>query len=119
MLPRGKFLLDHSSSCVGGKEAPMSMASPSAGGMRKRGSSTALSLLLKSSMFRQLVENSDAEEGVRAAAAGGAAHPGQGDAYDYEHHFSRERHLRRDRRVLRRWRGVGWAGMGLGISSLQ
>jgi hypothetical protein len=69
-------------------------------------------------MFRQLVEkNSDVEEGVRDAAAA-AAHPGPGDAYDYEHHdFSRERRLRRDRRVLRRWRG-GWNGFGNVFSAI-
>ena len=82
MLPRGNpFLLDHGAAPPGGgggQDASMSMVSPGAGsGMRRRGSSTALSLLLKSSMFRQLVEkNSDAEEGVRDRedAAAAAAH---------------------------------------------
>ena len=92
MLPRGNpFLLDHNApppppgSSGGGQEA--SLMSP--GGVRKRGSPTALSLLLKSSMFRQLVEkNSDAEEaglGIREAAA--AAHP---EAYEYHNFFQGE-----------------------------
>ncbi|OEL35586.1 Ethylene-responsive transcription factor WRI1 [Dichanthelium oligosanthes] len=90
MLPRGNpFLLDHinaspAGSSGGGQEASMMSLSP--GGVRKRGSPTALSLLLKSSMFRQLVEkNSDAEEagglGIREAAA---AHP---EAYEYHNFF--------------------------------
>ena len=62
-----------------------SLISP--GGVRKRGSPTALSLLLKSSMFRQLVEkNSDAEAGglgIREAAA----HP---EAYEYHNFFQGE-----------------------------
>ncbi|WVZ99411.1 hypothetical protein U9M48_044716 [Paspalum notatum var. saurae] len=87
MLPRSTpFLLDHGGS--GGQET--SMASP--GAMRKRGGSTALSLLLKSSMFRQLVEkNSDAEEaglGIREEEAAAAAHPG--DAYEYHNFFQGE-----------------------------
>lgn len=100
MLQRGNpFLLDHGAAPPGGggggQEASMSsMVSPGcAGGMRKRGASTALSLLLKSSMFRQLVEkNSDAEEGVkdREAAAAAAAHPGPGDAYEYHNFFQGE-----------------------------
>ncbi|XP_023156675.1 ethylene-responsive transcription factor WRI1 [Zea mays] len=93
MLPRGNpFLLDHMTSSGGGQEASMSTVSP--GGMRRRGSSTALSLLLKSSMFRQLVEkNSDAEEGAgdgEAAAAAGSGHPGPGDAYEYHNFFQGE-----------------------------
>ena len=63
-----------------------SLISP--GGVRKRGSPTALSLLLKSSMFRQLVEkNSDAEEagglGIREAVA-------QTEAYEYHNFFQGE-----------------------------
>ncbi|KAK3138155.1 hypothetical protein QOZ80_5AG0365240 [Eleusine coracana subsp. coracana] len=84
MLPRGNpFLLDHNAlpGSSGSQEA--SMISP--GSMRKRGSSTALSLLLKSSMFKQLVEkNSDAEEaagGIREAGA----HPRE--AYEYHNFF--------------------------------
>jgi len=90
MLPRGNpFLLDHNApppppGSGGGQEA--SLMSP--GGVRKRGSPTALSLLLKSTMFRQLVEkNSDAEAGglgIREAAA----HP---EAYEYHNFFQRER----------------------------
>jgi len=90
MLPRGNpFLLDHNApppppgSSGGGQEA--SLMSP--GGVRKRGSPTALSLLLKSTMFRQLVEkNSDAEAGglgIREAAA----HP---EAYEYHNFFQGE-----------------------------
>ncbi|PVH62076.1 hypothetical protein PAHAL_3G199500 [Panicum hallii] len=93
MLPRGNpFLLDHNApppppppppGSSGGQEA--SLMSP--GGVRRRGSPTALSLLLKSSMFRQLVEkNSDAEEaglGIREAAA----HP---EAYEYHNFFQGE-----------------------------
>ncbi|RLN28895.1 ethylene-responsive transcription factor WRI1-like [Panicum miliaceum] len=90
MLPRGNpFLLDHNAppppppGSGGGQEGSLMM---SPGGVRKRGSPTALSLLLKSSMFRQLVEkNSDAEEaglGIREAAA----HP---EAYEY-HNFQGE-----------------------------
>ena len=126
MLPRGNpFLLDHNAppppppgSSGGGQEA--SLMSP--GGVRKRGSPTALSLLLKSTMFRQLVEkNSDAEAGglgIREAAA----HP---EAYEYHNFFQRERlrtrvicsvrqwatcprrWVSRRNRVLRRWREVG------------
>lgn len=93
MLPHGNpFLLDHinaaapASSGGGGQEA--SLLSPG-GGVRKRGSPTALGLLLKSSMFRQLVEkNSDAEEagqGMIREAAG--AHP---EAYEYHNFFQGE-----------------------------
>ncbi|KAF8715688.1 hypothetical protein HU200_026628 [Digitaria exilis] len=96
MLPHGNpFLLDHhinaaapASSGGGGQEA--SLMSP-CGGVRKRGSPTALGLLLKSSMFRQLVEkNSDAEEagqGIREAAAAAVAHP---EAYEYHNFFQGE-----------------------------
>ncbi|KAL6618875.1 hypothetical protein ACP70R_034014 [Stipagrostis hirtigluma subsp. patula] len=84
MLPRGSpFILDRIAPPGGSGSQENSMASPS--GMRKRGSPTALSLLLKSSMFRQLVEkNSDAEE------AGGAKREPEaqpGEAYEYHNFF--------------------------------
>ncbi|RCV16779.1 hypothetical protein SEVIR_3G168901v4 [Setaria viridis] len=93
LLPRGNpFLLDHinaspaASSGAGGQEASMSMMM-SPGGARKRGSPTALGLLLRSSMFRQLVEkNSDAEEaghGIGEAAA-------HQEAYEYHNFFQGE-----------------------------
>ena len=64
-----------------------SLISP--GGVRKRGSPTALSLLLKSSMFRQLVEkNSDAEEAGGLGIREAVAHP---EAYEYHNFFQRER----------------------------
>jgi len=63
-----------------------SLISP--GGVRKRGSPTALSLLLKSSMFRQLVEkNSDAEEAGGLGIREAVAHP---EAYEYHNFFQRE-----------------------------
>ncbi|CAN6354535.1 unnamed protein product [Urochloa humidicola] len=92
MLPRGNpFLLDHinaspSAGSGSGQEASMSMVSP--GGARKRGAPTALGLLLKSSMFRQLVEkNSDAEEAGGLGIREAAAHP---EAYEYHNFFQGE-----------------------------
>uniref|UniRef100_J3M986 AP2/ERF domain-containing protein n=1 Tax=Oryza brachyantha TaxID=4533 RepID=J3M986_ORYBR len=103
MLPHSHsnpFISDHNAAPLGGgggggggddggssssnQEASM-MVSPSVS--RKRGSSTALSLLLKSSMFRQLVEkNSDAGEGnggeIREQLG---AHPAEG--YEYHNFF--------------------------------
>jgi hypothetical protein len=95
LLPRGNpFLLDHintnASPAASGLEAasvPMMMMSPG-GGARKRGSPTALGLLLKSSMFRQLVEkNSDAEEAGMGVIREAAAHQ---EAYEYHNFFQGE-----------------------------
>ncbi|XP_062231993.1 ethylene-responsive transcription factor WRI1-like [Phragmites australis] len=86
MLPRGNpFILDHNAPPGSSSNQEASMISSAAAGMRKRGSSTALSLLLKSSMFRQLVEkNSDAEEAGRGIREH-AAYPGE--AYECHNVF--------------------------------
>uniref|UniRef100_A0A0E0C760 AP2/ERF domain-containing protein n=1 Tax=Oryza meridionalis TaxID=40149 RepID=A0A0E0C760_9ORYZ len=74
---------DGGSSSSNNQEASM-IISPS-GSSRKR-SSTALSLLLKSSMFRQLVEkNSDAGEENGGEMREPGAHPGEG--YEYHNFF--------------------------------
>ncbi|BAS95082.1 AP2-like ethylene-responsive transcription factor PLT1 [Oryza sativa Japonica Group] len=75
---------DGGSSSTNNQEASM-IISPS-GSSRKRSSSTALSLLLKSSMFRQLVEkNSDAGEENGGEMREPGAHPGEG--YEYHNFF--------------------------------
>uniref|UniRef100_A0A0D3GA79 AP2/ERF domain-containing protein n=1 Tax=Oryza barthii TaxID=65489 RepID=A0A0D3GA79_9ORYZ len=75
---------DGGSSSSNNQEASM-IISPS-GSSRKRSSSTALSLLLKSSMFRQLVEkNSDAGEENGGEMREPGAHPGEG--YEYHNFF--------------------------------
>ncbi|KAF0924293.1 hypothetical protein E2562_009993 [Oryza meyeriana var. granulata] len=93
MLPHSNpFISDHNAPPLAGGDGGSSssnqessmMISPS--GSRKRGSSTALSLLLKSSMFRQLVEkNSDAGEETGGEIREPGAHPGEG--YEYHNFF--------------------------------
>lgn len=86
MLPRNNpFILDHNVPLGSSSSNQEVSAMISSSGLRKRGSSTALSLLLKSSMFRQLVEkNSDAGE-TEGDITQPCAQPEE--AYEYHNFF--------------------------------